>query len=375
MCAREARLGLAGLLLAAAVGCSSSKSGSVSVHLVDGPGDYQQINLHVVRVEIHGDGGWTTLSEPDQTYDLLALRGGVIATLASGVSLPAGNYSQVRLVLGAGNTVKLEGGAVEELDVPSGLRSGLKIVCNTRVEEGSARDVYIDFDGHRSIFLHETGSGRYILRPVVHCVDEIATGSISGQVTSSELEEVTPLAGVPVTAQTLDVDGNPSVVRTVTTGLDGKYTLDLLPLGVTYFVVTQPVVGTDVYAAKASGPLALTPAAPVAAYGVEYPEPVDSGSVAGTITPTAGADDADEVLAVQPLDAGGTAHRFVVRSALGAVGAGVESYTMANLPVGTYSLQVVRRTLVGGVETVTQGAAVSAEVTAGETTTANLTVP
>jgi len=164
-------------------------------------------------------------------------------------------------------------------------------------------------------------------------------------------------------------------VRTVTTGLDGKYRLDLLPLGATYFVVTQPVTGAGVYAARASGPLALTAAAPAATYGVDWPALVGSGSVMGTITPTAGAADADEVLAVQPLDAGGTTRRFVVRSALGSVVGSVESYAMANLPVGTYALRAVRWTLEGGVERATEGAAVSAAVAGGATTTANLTVP
>jgi len=208
MRARDPRPGLAGLLLAAAVGCSSSKPGTVSVHLVDGPGDFQEINLHVLRVEIHGDDGWTTLSEPGRTYDLLTLRGGVVATLARDVRLPAGHYTQLRLVLGTGNSVRPEGGAVEDLEVPSGLRSGLKIVCETRLEEEGVRDLYIDFDGHRSIFLHETGSGRYLLRPVVHCVDHVATGFITGQLTTSAIEGVTPLAGVSVTAQTLDAEGN-----------------------------------------------------------------------------------------------------------------------------------------------------------------------
>lgn len=371
---RDYRPGLAALLLAGAAACSS-KPGYLSVHLVDAPGDYEQVNLHVVRVEVNGPGGWTTLSEPDQTYDLLTLRGGVFATLAPTASLPAGHYTQVRLVLGPGNTVKPTGGVLEDLVVPSGLQSGLKIVCDTNLGEGETRDVFIDLDAERSVFLHETGSGKYILRPVVHCVDQIATGAISGQIDATTGEVTAPLAGAKVTAQTLDSNGAPTVVRTATTGADGKYTLSLLPLGATYYVVTQPVVGGAVYAARASGPLALTPAAATATWSTTYTGIADSGSVAGTITPTAGSADADDVFATQPLDAGGTSHRFVVRSTTGAVAAGVESYAMPSLPVGSYTVQAVRRTLSGGVETVTAGTAVSAAVTSGATVTANLTVP
>src|SRR5574342_1364749 len=109
------RTGLAALLLAASVGCNT-KTGVVSLHLVDGPGDYQQINLHVMEVQIHGGGKWLTLSQPDQTYDLLKLQNGMLATLAPGVTVPADTYTQVRLVLGPGNTVKLADGSVVDLE-------------------------------------------------------------------------------------------------------------------------------------------------------------------------------------------------------------------------------------------------------------------
>jgi len=366
-----------GILLLAAAACSSSgKAGTIAVHLVDGPGDYQQINLHVLRVEVHSDvSGWTTLSSPDRTYDLLTLRGGVFATLASGVQLPAGDYTQVRLVLGAGNTVKLADGTVEDLKVPSGLQSGLKIVCHARMEDGASRDVFIDFDGHRSIFLHGTGSGRYLLRPVIRCADKVTTGSITGRLTSTATESVQPLAGVAVTAQALDAAGNPSVVRTATTGIDGRYTLDLLPLGATYFVVAAPVDGAAVYAARASGPLALTAAAPAAGFDLAYSTPVPAGAAAGAITPVAGAADVDEVRAVQPLDAGATTHLFVIRSAPGSVASGAESYGLPSLPVGSYALSVARRTLSTPTETVTVGAARTAVIAANTTTTVDLTVP
>lgn len=364
-------------LAAAVAGCggSSGKTGTLSLHLVDGPGDFQEINLHVLEVRVNGPGGWTTLSRPDQTWDLLTLRGGVIATLAAGVPLPAGDYSQVRLVLGSGNTVRLADGTLQDLQVPSGLQSGLKIVCPTHVGAGAAQDVFIDFDGARSIFLHGTGAGSWILRPVVRCQEKAASGTISGTLTTLETEVSAPLAGAEVTAQVLDTGGSPTVIRTATTGADGRYVLDLLPLGGTYYVVTQPVVGTASYAARASGPLALSAAAPALAFDAAYAQRALAGSIAGAVTPAATADDADEVVAVQPLDAGGTTRRLVVRTTAGAVTSGAESYAMPGLPVGGYSLAVTRRTLSGTTETVTDGAPRDATVAAGATTTLDLTVP
>lgn len=381
------RTGLAALLLAASVGCNT-KTGVVSLHLVDGPGDYQQINLHVMEVQIHGGGKWLTLSQPDQTYDLLKLQNGMLATLAPGVTVPADTYTQVRLVLGPGNTVKLADGSVVDLEVPSGAQSGLKFVCEAHVGENKSQDIFVDIDGGRSIFIHDTGTARYILRPVVHCVegtiqgdqgsgtpDAPATGAITGTLTSVDTESAYALAGVSVTAQTLDANGNPAVVRTVTTGADGHYVLDLLPVGATYYVVTQPVFAGLAYDATASGPLALTSAAPSATFDYMYFGPAPSGSVAGTVSPTATAADADEVVALQAIENNGITQSFVVRSTNGAVSGGVESYAMPAIPVGMYAFQATRRTLVNGTETQTVGTPTTGMVSSAATTTANLTVP
>ena len=103
-----------GLILLVACGGSSSSSGSgaMNVHLVDGPiSGYQEINVNIQSVEISGSNGWITLGTPNKTLNLLTLTGGVSETLASGATLPAGHYQQMRLILGSGNTVKLADGS------------------------------------------------------------------------------------------------------------------------------------------------------------------------------------------------------------------------------------------------------------------------
>ena len=69
----SSRLGLAAIFLATAAACGSGTgTGTLSVHLVDGPGDFHQINLHVLEVSIHSDfEGWIVLGSPDRTVDLL----------------------------------------------------------------------------------------------------------------------------------------------------------------------------------------------------------------------------------------------------------------------------------------------------------------
>ncbi|NTW87488.1 MAG: DUF4382 domain-containing protein, partial [Holophagaceae bacterium] len=75
----------------------------MNVHLVDGPlSGYQELNVHILSVEILGSGGWITLGTPDRTINLLRLVGGVEESLVNGATLPTGHYGQMRLVLGAG---------------------------------------------------------------------------------------------------------------------------------------------------------------------------------------------------------------------------------------------------------------------------------
>ncbi|HEU4385966.1 MAG TPA: DUF4382 domain-containing protein, partial [Anaeromyxobacteraceae bacterium] len=100
-------LGLPALLFAAA-SCEpatvTNPQGAMSVHLAKaGANSFQTVNLHISSLEAHSNSrGWVTLSEPDATYDLMKLTGGVVGTLASGVALEPGKYTQFRLVLGPG---------------------------------------------------------------------------------------------------------------------------------------------------------------------------------------------------------------------------------------------------------------------------------
>ena len=175
------------ILLAALASCSkdptSAGLGHVSVHLTDAPGDFEHVNLVVTGVSIHrGDeedsGGWETLTLDSTTvYDLLELRNGVFARLAQG-DVPAGHYTQIRLHLGAGSNVVIDG-ITYPLTVPSGMQSGYKLVGEFDVPEGGGVELTLDFDAARSV--HLTGSNKYMLRPTVRViVNHVARPNIMG---------------------------------------------------------------------------------------------------------------------------------------------------------------------------------------------------
>ncbi len=110
---RSLNLGVPGIAALALFAACGQGTGTINVKLVDGPiSGYQQINLNIQKVEIAGESGWITLGEPNKTFDLLTLTGGVTATLVNGQTIPAGHYTQMRLVLGSGNTIMLADGTV-----------------------------------------------------------------------------------------------------------------------------------------------------------------------------------------------------------------------------------------------------------------------
>jgi hypothetical protein len=376
-----ASFGLAGFL-----GCGGSSSSTppsstaaMNVHLVDGPiSGYTEINVDIQSVAVGADGTWTTLGTPGRTVNLLSLVGGVEEMLVSGASVPAGHYDQMRLILGPGNTIKLADGSVHALTVPSGMQSGIKLVVSFDVAAGTTKDVFIDFDAAHSIQVVHTGaSDKYMLRPTIRCFDRVVTGSISGQLTDAGTAAGLP--GAMVYAEVLDGSGNPGIARTTVTDATGHYTLDLLPIGGTYYVVSLPATGTatvTTYDAKASDGFALTAAAPVATYSAAFTADAATGTVIGGLTPVATADQSDRVDLLQALTtpASGT-FTFIVNTAMAVVGTGTEAYTFSLVPAGSYSVQAVRSTLnADGSTTTSVSPALPAAVAGGATTPVDLTL-
>ena len=176
------------------------------VALTDAPAcGYDHVYITVDRVRVHasssaedGDGGWSeVVVNPAQRIDLLDLTNGVLAELGQ-TPLPAGEYSQVRLVLrsnGSGtpaNAIVPNGGSEIPLDTPSATQSGLKLVHGFTVQPNTLVDLVLDFDACKSI-VKRGNSGRYNLKPVVSVFPRTLT-AIAGYVQ-------TGLAGVTVSAQ------------------------------------------------------------------------------------------------------------------------------------------------------------------------------
>jgi len=167
---------------------SSGGTGHLEVRLTDDPSGYDAVYIDVQKVEVNvssdtgTDKGWVTVPilRPG-IYNLLDFRNGIDTVLAA-ADLPAGKLSQMRLVLGDNNTVVVDGQSYA-LKTPSAQQSGLKFNIHTTLTDGIVYRLWIDFDAGRSIVT--TGSGAYILKPVIRTYSEAIGGSIKGYVLPS----------------------------------------------------------------------------------------------------------------------------------------------------------------------------------------------
>ena len=166
-------------------------SARMQVRMTDAPGDYEEVNIEVVSVQVHkedtdDESGWITLDEINPgIYNLLDFANGKDTLLAAS-TLPAGKISQIRLILGDENTVKLKTGEVIDLKTPSGQSSGVKLSVNAELEEDVTYVMLLDFDAAKSVV--PKGNGGYNLKPVIRVISQAVAGGIKGKVTPAELK-------------------------------------------------------------------------------------------------------------------------------------------------------------------------------------------
>lgn len=173
---------------------SDSGTGTMTVEMADAPIDSADaVNVNIERVEVNRAGnpdGWVTLSEPQQTYDLLNLTNGATAVIGSS-ALEAGTYPQIRLILSQnGHSVEIDG-QVYDMFVPSGAQTGVKLDINAEIEEDIEYTILLDFDASRSVV--DAGSNNqvpYLLKPVIKAKEKAITGNIEGTVDPATAEPV-----------------------------------------------------------------------------------------------------------------------------------------------------------------------------------------
>jgi hypothetical protein len=201
------------LILAQIPGCGgggggSTPSGTLQVGLTDSPAfpQYSSVHITIDKVVVVPKGKENL---PDNNSGLP-----VIATFPGGlgvdilnlhflpqilgtVNIPAGSYSQVRLILAPdqpnlNNYVILAGDPTQKLPLvtPSAQESGLKIVGSFKVTAGAFNTIVLDFNPNDAIVI-AGNSGNIILKPTGIRINQVFNsltnaGSVSGTIRSPE---------------------------------------------------------------------------------------------------------------------------------------------------------------------------------------------
>ena len=223
-------------------GCATdneSNTARVQLKLVDAPGDYSEVNVEIVDVQYNNsdsEAGWLSFGTPEDypmNVDLTTLIAGNSLLLADQI-IPSGNLKQIRLVLGSGNTLKIEEQAeMMALNTPSAMQSGLKLNMNTTLEPGFSYTFILDWDVQKSVVM--TGSGMYNLKPVIRVNTEVNSGSIEGNLTGEVLNNgdssFNPLANTIIEVYGVDADAEVYITES-NTNANGDFLIQGLSAGV-----------------------------------------------------------------------------------------------------------------------------------------------
>jgi len=214
------------------VSCGNDpKTAILQVRLTDAPGDYEEVNIDIQDVQVNFDAtsnsGWKSLTVRKGVYNLLNFTNG-LDTLLGDIELPEGTVSQIRLVLGSNNTIKIAGASFP-LSTPSAQQSGLKIQIKTELKGGVVYKILLDFDAAKSIL--KTGAGDYKLKPVIRSIVEAESGAIKGT--------ITPIEASPAVYA---INGKDTLATSFADQTSGKFLLQGVPAG-TYTVSFVPATG------------------------------------------------------------------------------------------------------------------------------------
>jgi hypothetical protein len=159
---------------------------TVSVYLMDAPGEVADVWVEAVDVALRGGphGEVSLLEEPTELISLLDLQDHAML-LAAEREVEPGTYNEIRFVIGGavlettgGDVYVLNGAehpgglaATGQLHCPSCQQSGIKakFASNLEVEEGHY-GILLDFDVSQSFGRQAGQSGRWVMHPVIQGV-------------------------------------------------------------------------------------------------------------------------------------------------------------------------------------------------------------
>ena len=170
---------VAALLAALAVSCASTQgTGTLSLYLTDAPLDAANVTgvyITINQIQYHLNGQWITAPGfvGPQTYNLLELTGGN-STWLGDLTLPSGNYTQIRFMLDIPELgshpsnpecyIQFADNSTQPLFVPSGNQTGYKAIGQFTVPVDGTVVVTADFNVEEAVVVTDHS---YILKPTL----------------------------------------------------------------------------------------------------------------------------------------------------------------------------------------------------------------
>lgn len=193
-------------LAACSGGGGGNETGRLSLAITDAPvDDASSVVVQFSGVAFKRAGAAQevvqNLTPSPRQLDLLQYQGGRAVLLLDGVTLTAGDYEWIRLIVDNETGVRdsyitLTSGEECELGVPSGAESGLKLNRGFTLPADGSVALTIDFDLRQSIHAPPGQQGAaeactqgYLLRPTLRIVDDANVGAIAGHVASELVTE------------------------------------------------------------------------------------------------------------------------------------------------------------------------------------------
>jgi hypothetical protein len=332
------------LLSCGGSGDGSGSSGKLSLSLSDATtSDYKAVYVTIAQIQVHRadaeEGEWKTVLTPNATYNLLELINGETAALGV-ADLPTGKYTQMRLILSdtpdpVGTNILDEPHPYAnylisktdepiKLNVPSGFKTGIKLVHPFDVVAGRTVGLVLDFDAGRSV-VKAGSSGKWQLKPTIKVIDTLNNATLTGTVKNGSAIAV---SGVTVSAQTYNASAaeeqRVTIVASTLTDENGGYLMYLTPGTYTIVVVADGLVTSTKKI--------------IVAYDTAYTEdftlaPTDMGFITIELTlPLSGDPATIEFRQISPSD---TTQQIAVKEVNYSENG--TSYTV-DLPVGTYNV-------------------------------------
>ncbi len=195
-------------LVVAVAGCGGSgsdpKTGMISLGVSDGPiSNANKVCVAFNQIEFKSGSDLLTVELADNV-NLIEFQGANAAPLLFDYELPAGDYQWMRLgvsaLLGADGgaddmdlagtecfgdesyLVMNSGESRHNLYIPSGARTGLKLIGGFTVPAGGKADFTLEFDLRKSVTAPNGLEPDVILRPTIRLVNNEAVGTLVGDV-------------------------------------------------------------------------------------------------------------------------------------------------------------------------------------------------